>query len=88
MKGMGYKIILVFSTGMIFAVSLMKSVAVTVAWWNGDRAAGPWEWFWISILPVLIFIFFRYYSIFRPGCRACNPPDVKFNEHRKGPGAL
>ena len=87
MNGMDCKIILVFTVGMIFAVSLMKSVSVTVAWWNGGQAAGHWEWFWIGILPVLAFVFFRYYSVFRPGCRACLTPEAEPNDHRMDPGA-
>jgi len=86
MKGLRYKIILAFAVGMIFALSLVKSVTVTVAWWNGERTAGAWEWLWIGILPVLVFVFFRYYSVFRPGCRACLPPEAEPNDHRMGPG--
>ena len=42
MKGIGYQIILVFAVGMIFALSLVKSVTVTVARWNGERTRrGP-----------------------------------------------
>jgi hypothetical protein len=60
---------------MAFAFSFLQSISVTVAWWKGELAAGPWEWLWIGLLPVWVFVYFRYYSIFRPGCRACLPPE-------------
>jgi len=62
---------------MAFAFSLLQSVSVTAAWWRGELTAGPWEWFWIGLLPVWLFVFFRYYSFFRPGCRPCLPPADK-----------
>jgi hypothetical protein len=55
-----------------------------VAWWYGELTAGPWEWLWIGLLPVWLFVFFRYYSVFRPGCRACEPPEERFRQHRDG----
>ncbi len=62
---------------MVFAFSLLQSVSVTMTWWHGEQGIGPWEWLWIGLLPVWLFVFFRYYSIFRPGCRACLPPEHK-----------
>lgn len=73
---MGRKFIIAFVPGMVFAVIFLKSISVTVGWWRAELIAGPWEWLWIGLLPVLMFVFFRYYSIFRPGCRAgCLPED-------------
>jgi hypothetical protein len=72
------KLIVVFFLGMVFIMSLIQSVKVTVAWWEGELEAGPWEWLWIGLLPIWLFVYFRYYSIFRPGCRACLPPDDRF----------
>ncbi|HEY5682079.1 MAG TPA: hypothetical protein VIR61_00195 [Sulfuricaulis sp.] len=46
------KLIVVFSLGMAFVLSLSHSIGVTVAWWEGELNAGPWEWLWISLLPV------------------------------------
>jgi hypothetical protein len=71
------KILIFFALTMVFVLGLFQSVMVTVAWWNGALTAGPWEWLWIGLLPVWLFVFFRYYSIFRPGCRACLPPEGK-----------
>lgn len=72
---------------MAFAFSFLHSITVTVDWWKGELDAGPGEWLWIGLLPVWIFVFFRYYSIFRPGCRACLPPEDDTSHHQAGPGA-
>jgi len=69
------KLAAVFILGMVFFLSLIQSIMVTVAWWKGELVAGVWEWIWIGLLPVWLFVYFRYYSVFRPGCRACLPPD-------------
>jgi hypothetical protein len=37
----------------------------------GWRSLDAWEWFWLTLLPVWLYIFFRYYSIFRQDCHAC-----------------
>ncbi|MDH3513419.1 MAG: hypothetical protein OEM83_00925 [Gammaproteobacteria bacterium] len=87
MRNIWIKLVVVFLLGMAFAYSLMRSVTITVAWWKGDLEAGPWEGLWIGLLPVWLFVYFRYYSIFRPGCRACLPPDdhaAPRHEHPRG----
>jgi len=55
---------------MAFAFSLLQCVSVTENRRRGELTAGPWEWFWIGLPPVWLLVFFRYYSICRPGCRA------------------
>ncbi len=62
---------------MGFAFILFQSVTVTVAWWGGELTrVGLREGFWIGLLPVWIFVYFRYFSIFRRNCDACRlPPD-------------
>ncbi len=62
-----------FVLWMAFAFSFLQSVTVTVAWWKGELTAGVREWLWIALLPVWVWVYFRYYSIFRQGCRACAP---------------
>jgi hypothetical protein len=74
---MGRRFLTAFLVWMVFAFCILQSITVTVAWWKGEQTAGLWEWLWIGLLPVWLFIFFRYYSIFRPGCRACRPPEDK-----------
>lgn len=70
-----------FVAWMAFGFLLVQSVTVTLDWWENKLAkVGPWEWLWIGLLPVLIFVFFRFFSIFNPGCRACAPPDAETHE--------
>ena len=72
---MWLKLVVAFVLWMVFAFSFLQSITVTVAWWKGELTAGAWEWLWIGLPPVWVFVYFRYYSIFRPGCRACLPPE-------------
>lgn len=72
---MWLRLLVAFVLWMVFAFSFLQSITVTVAWWKGEQAAGFWEWLWIGLLPVWVFVYFRYYSIFRPGCRACLPQE-------------
>ena len=74
---MGRRFLTAFLAWMVFAFCTLQSITVTVAWWKDELHAGPWEWLWIGLLPVWLFVFFHYYSIFRPGCRACQPPEDK-----------
>lgn len=69
---------------MAFGFALVQSITVAVDWWQGRLVqAGWWEWLWLALLPVLIGIWLRYFSIFRPGCRACALPDER---ERRGMG--
>jgi len=74
---MGRRFLIAFVLWMVFAFGMSQSATIIVGWWNEQTTAGPWEWMWIGLLPVWLFVFFRYYSIFRPGCRACLPPEGK-----------
>jgi hypothetical protein len=72
-----------FVAWMAFGFSLIQSVSIAVEWWQEKLTdAGAWEWFWIAMLPVLVFIFLRYFSIFNPSCRACLPPDATKAENK------
>lgn len=70
-----------------FALSFLHSVKISVAWYNGELPAGWREWLWIGLLPVWVFIYFRYYSVFRPGCRACSPENPSTARHDGPQGA-
>ena len=74
---MGRRFLTAFPVWMVFAFCTLQSITVAVDWWKGELHAGLWEWLWIGLLPVWLFVFFRYYSIFRPDCRACQPPEDK-----------
>lgn len=81
------KLLVAFALWMVFALGFLQSITIVAAWWKGELAAGPWEWLWIGLLPVWVFVYFRYYSVFRPGCRACLPPEDESSSYRAGPRA-
>lgn len=61
---------------LLLLMLLFYSVSVTVAWWRGDIVlTTDWNWFWVGLLPVLIVLWWRYFSIF--GCKnpACLLPE-------------
>jgi len=64
--------------GFGYMVLLIESLHVGVAWWRDELTnPGPLEWLMLGILPVLGWVWFRYLSIFRPGCGKvqCGLPD-------------
>ena len=76
--------LLMFAAWMAFGFALVQSVTVAVDWWQGRLARVElWEWLWLALLPILIGIWLRYFSVFRPGCRACALPD---GQQRRGMG--
>ena len=85
---MWVKLMVAFAVWMAFAFSFLQSITVTVALWKGQLAAGWWEGLWIGLLPVWVFVYFRYYSIFRPGCRACLPPENQPATRHDGPRGI
>jgi len=77
--------VLSFVAGALLFLAIIQSLTVTVAWWRNelsDLQAG--DWLWILLFPILIAIYLRYFSIFRPDCRACLP-DVHHTQ--RGPRA-
>ena len=73
--------LLVFAAILGLGFALLQSVTVAVAWWRDQVEPGWWEWMWIALLPVWLFVFFRYFSILRPGAGACAPGDPKKLRH-------
>ena len=62
--------------GALLFLAVIQSLTVTVAWWRNElQAMHAADWFWILLLPVLIGIYLRFFSIFRSDCRACLPDD-------------
>jgi hypothetical protein len=62
--------------GALLFLGLIQSLTVTVAWWCHELSElRADDWFWILLLPVLIGVYLRFFSIFRPDCRACLPQD-------------
>lgn len=71
-----FRVTLWFIAGMLLFLALIQALTVTVAWWRNQLPeAGVVEWFWIPMLPVVVGIYLRFFSIFRPDCRACLPED-------------
>lgn len=75
-----------FAVWMVFGLALVQAISVTVDWSQGRLTrVGPWEGLWLALLPVLIFIYFRFFSMFHPGCRACLPPGGGSEHGPRGP---
>lgn len=54
---------------------MVACVKVTVGWWNGEVELGEdGNWLWLALFPILLWIWFRYFSVF--GCKepACLLP--------------
>jgi len=72
--------------GVLLFLALVQSLAVTVAWWRDElQTMRATDWFWILLLPFLIGIYLRFFSIFRPDCRACLPDDHRTQSGPRGP---
>lgn len=64
--------------GFGYMVLLIESLRVGNAWWRDELSdPGPLEWLLLAALPLLGWIWWRYLSIFRPGCDKvqCRVPD-------------
>jgi FtsH-binding integral membrane protein len=78
--------VLGFFAGALLFLAFIQALTVTIAWWRNELPETQVaDWFWILLLPVLIGIYFRYFSIFRPGCRACLPEDRTSQSGPRGP---
>ncbi len=63
------------ATGVALFFLFLQSLTATLAWWRGELVRpDAWDWLWIGLLPVCLFVYIRYFSIFRAECRACEPP--------------
>ena len=50
---------------------LVASLKVAVGWWRGELSlADDGNWIWLVLLPVLLAVWWRYFSIF--GCKEPN----------------
>ncbi len=65
-----------FAGSVLLFLAIVKSVTVTVAWSHGELLPlEPADGLWIVLLPLWIGLFLRYYSVLRPECGACRPPN-------------
>lgn len=72
--------------GVLLFVALVQSGTVALAWWRGELAEmGAREWFWLLLLPVLVALYLRYFSILRADCDACLPDDARRGGGPHGP---
>jgi hypothetical protein len=68
------------AAGALLFAGVAKAATVAIAWWRDEiPQPGIAEFLWIASLPVLVAIFLRYFSIFRPDCQACVPEASKRN---------
>jgi len=71
-------VVLWLMAGALLFLAMIQSLTVTVAWWRNELPAiRADDWFWILLLPLLIMAYLRFFSVFRPDCRACLPDDSK-----------
>jgi len=72
--------------GALLFLAVIQSLTVTVSWWRNElHAMRAMDWFWILLLPVLIGVYLRFFSIFRPDCQACLPDDRRTQRGSRGP---
>lgn len=58
-------------------VAFLESVVATAKWWRGDALLW-WEGALVGVLPILIGIYLRYFSVFGCGRGQClTPPDER-----------
>jgi len=58
--------------GVAFVALFLDSVSTAVHWWRGELSAPTLiDWTEITLLPVLLFVYLRYFSVLRPDCPAC-----------------
>jgi hypothetical protein len=71
---------------IVLLALLFYSVSVTVAWWRGEiTLTSGGNWCWVGLLPILIMLWWRYFSIF--GCKdpACLLPEEESVKTSKTP---
>jgi hypothetical protein len=72
--------------GVILFLAIIQSLTITVAWWRGELPAmHAADWIRVLMFPFLIWIYLRFFSIFRPDCRACLPDDHRRQSDLRGP---
>jgi ABC-type Fe3+-siderophore transport system permease subunit len=59
-----------------YMVLLIEAIRAAVAWWHGELAQPGWgDMALIALLPLLVWIWWRYISPFgRADCAKCLPP--------------
>lgn len=70
------KRILLLAAAFAYMVLLIEAVRAAVAWWHNELAQPGWsDIVLIALLPLLVWIWWRYISPFgRTDCAKCLPP--------------
>lgn len=60
-----------------YMVLLIEAVRAGAAWWRGEAALALLDYALACALPLLAWVWFRYFSMFRKGCgkAACALPE-------------
>jgi ABC-type Fe3+-siderophore transport system permease subunit len=69
------------AAGFGYMVLLIEALRAAVAWWHGELAQPGWDDIaLITLLPVLVWIWWRYISPFGRDCPKCTlPPEPRIN---------
>ena len=72
----GVKQIALLGAAFAYMVLLIEAIRAAVAWWQGELAQPGWSnMVLIALLPLLVWIWWRYISPFgRADCAKCLPP--------------
>ena len=72
------KRIVFLGAGFAYMVLLIEAIRAAVAWWQGELAQPGWgDIALIALLPLLVWIWWRYLSPFGRHCQKCAlPPDA------------
>lgn len=69
-----------------FAALLLDSLVTAVRWWRGELGAPTaFDWIEIALLPLLILVYLRYFSVLRPDCQVCAPSSQHSQSGHPGP---
>ncbi len=67
---------MLLAAGFAYMVLLIEAVRSAVAWWHDEASLGAIDYLLLGALPVLAWIWWRYFSMFRKDCgkAACALP--------------
>lgn len=51
-----------------YMVLLIEAVRAAAVWWRGEAALTGLDYALVAALPLLAWVWFRYFSMFRKGC--------------------
>lgn len=65
--------VVTFLAWMVFAFALFQAIAVSVDWFERGRGwPTAWEALWLALLPVLVGVYFRFFSLFGCSTERCS----------------